>query len=92
LDGEKKTAALAAVKAKIESGGLKRSGRSGPRKAAPAVPMPPRDESEGSIPLIRGADGRLGIKTKGAAPIPADIPVTIRLMVEISVRVVSVAG
>jgi hypothetical protein len=83
-EGEIKAAALAAVKEKIESGRLKRSGGSGRRKAAPAGTAKNTGDPIYLDPDHRGHLRQIPVGT------PADIPVTIRLMVEISVRVASI--
>jgi hypothetical protein len=95
LVGPAKDAARAAVKAKIDSGKLKRSGDSGPRKAAPADTAADRRlrglAEKAMHEEIRGGKGKTPAQVM-AGMLPADIPVTIRLMVEISVRIVSIAG
>jgi hypothetical protein len=118
LEGEEKAAALASVKAKIESGVMKKGGgRRGHRKSAAAVSVvapaggvkktkveerAPEERKSGAASAGILQDGKVKVEGKAkelpavlrvpALPVPQDIPVTIRLLVEIAVRVVPSAA
>lgn len=77
--------ALAAVKARIEAGGLRKTGRNGSRKARAKV-----HNAEGRIPLEKITPAMVIPIKKTPLPDPQAVimPVTLRLTVEVDVRVV----
>lgn len=98
LDGEEKAAALAAIKERIDSGGLKKVGH-GRRKAGVSAPEKgaAADKERVSIGRERLPDIQPTHSSRVAVhldeiPSLADIPVRIRLMLEISVHVMPVAA
>jgi len=98
LDGDERAAALAEIKAKIESGevGWGKHGKGGPKRAQavkdPAIappgwkaPRPPAAQTDALKPVKR--DGSLTLADMLA---PQQIPVTIRLTIEVGIRLVGV--
>ena len=90
LEGEKKDAALAAAKERIQSGGLVNKGR--PRKSTDTDVE--RIVKEVSADLRRKPlSPKIIERVPDPLPpgIPADIPLTIRLTIEVGVRLVGTA-
>ena len=80
--GKEKEAALAAIKQKIESGAIKPRGRGyNLPHEVPVRPVPAPEKSPIAVPY-----GEAPVLKVPAAP-PPEIPVTLRLTVEVCVRV-----
>jgi hypothetical protein len=92
LTGPAKDAALAEIKKKIEAGeigpGHRRSSPPKTEQAHPEKGLKPRTARTGEpLPDVDRSAYPPGAVQLGEIPGPTEIPVTIRLMVEISVRV-----